>query len=184
MTGRRLDAQSGAHPLADHPFHLVYAFAHCEAWLEAYSKSHNLPQDELTSGVAELLQTQTLREGLGSTDPLPSVRRTPTHRGKAMATLEMVNNSRSGMQRVNGKTDGITPWEAKHGKPHWTQLPKNKARLRALRAGGGDSKKAQPGKRVMSRSARARIAEAQRARWRKYHLDQEAEARKRRIAAA
>lgn len=62
---------------------LIYAFAHCETWLEDYAKSQKLPAHELTERVAGLLFAQTSGEILGTEHRVSALPREATKRNSA-----------------------------------------------------------------------------------------------------
>lgn len=74
---------------------VIYAFAHTEAWLEAYAKSHQLPAHELTGQVAGLLLGSSSGEALGSINSVPALRRAPTKIHKATRKMEVASSARS-----------------------------------------------------------------------------------------
>jgi hypothetical protein len=67
----------------------IYAFAHCETWLEDFAKSHQLSAHELTSRVANLLLAQTSREVLGTEHTMSTLRRQTTKRNKTTRKVAM-----------------------------------------------------------------------------------------------
>src|SRR5882672_5669114 len=116
-------------------YQTAYAFGHCEAWLEAYARSCGLAADELIHGVGHLLSSPPLRESLGASHRVPALRRTAPGNGQAVATVALVDHARADMpqqerKRLNaaGSANGLS-WKQRYGQPHWTQMPKNRARV-------------------------------------------------------
>jgi hypothetical protein len=78
------------------PNQIIYAFAHCEAWLEDFAKTNRLPTHELTEWVATLLLSQTSGQVMGLEHPMSSVsgsRRETSERGKALAEVAMASGA-------------------------------------------------------------------------------------------
>lgn len=91
-------SQRNQHPT---PLEVVYAFSHVETWIEDFAKSSQLSSHELTVGVAELLQRQTLGAVLGLEHRLPEKPGSQTaERSDAMAEMEMAGGTRGKVQRV------------------------------------------------------------------------------------
>lgn len=103
----------------------IYAFSHCETWIEDYAKSHNLPAHELTQRVATLLLAQTSGKELGAIYSMPpKPRPQASQRSNALAEVAVVSRPRSKVQGVR-KFTGVRDYKGKH----WTQNPKNRAKL-------------------------------------------------------
>lgn len=106
----------------------IYLFAKVESIIEIYARSASLSESDLRNRVGELLLSKEMREQLGSEDRVPPLRRTPTGNNSIRsAALAMARRSRSTAQ-VNNPPN-LKGYDY-HG-THWTQQPKNKARLRA-----------------------------------------------------
>lgn len=103
---------------------LIYAFAHTETWLEDYAKSHSLPFHELAAGVANLLQLQAGGTVLGAGHPVPALRGNRATRNSSSRPVEM-----AGSPHHQAQKSGVAH---KSSKPHWTQLPENRARLQGI----------------------------------------------------
>lgn len=79
MKGKQHDDSNSIPPEA-----LAYAFGHTEAWLEAYARSHQLPEYELRGGVAGLLLNTTFGQTSGAQHHLPAL---PSRTSKARRSV-------------------------------------------------------------------------------------------------
>lgn len=106
----------------------LHTFGRIEQLIEDLARSNQVPAHELTERVAALLQLQTNGSVLGSQDRMPTL---PGARAGRDQSLEQM--ALAGGARVNPQVKKHTRMKgfSYQGK-HWTQLPKNKARLRRL----------------------------------------------------
>lgn len=137
-------------------FHIGYVFSHVETFIDIYAKTHRISADELTSGLSEILSSQ--REGPEHemSSPLVSNGASSSHSTRAKEKMAV----RSHLHEPHGQASEVgvrvkrklsaagrrkismaqkARWtkireqtKEKRKKKHWTQLPKNKARLRKL----------------------------------------------------
>jgi hypothetical protein len=101
---------------------VIYAFAHCETWLEDYSKTIQANQHELTNRVAELL----LAQGQRFSTSLPTLRRNSSKISKGLHEMEMVKRSyRKASRKISKRTSkgvGI--------KAYWAQFtPEQRSKM-------------------------------------------------------
>ena len=124
--------------------HLVYAFAHCEAWLEAYARSINESSSELTDGVLELFHHQGQRtvNNLSSLSVQSSRSRKTvgkmaayerTHRKTRWISPQGLKAIRTAQKKRwtkfrTEKHKGVKKGHSYNG-THWMQKPENKARV-------------------------------------------------------
>lgn len=90
-----------------------YLFGKVESIIEIYARSANLIARELADRVGELLLAETVRESLGVEDRVSALPGEASIRSAALAEVALARNSHRGAQV----------------KPHWTQQPKNRAKL-------------------------------------------------------
>lgn len=133
----------------------IYLFARCEQLIENYARSSGLSARVLTERVAELISAQTFGEVLGAQNPVPPLRRNRTSGNQPVEQMALAGGSHRRAQvkraytlspkalaarrrnaaiaRAAGLPETKAPFRkgfSYEGK-HWTQQPKNKARLRA-----------------------------------------------------
>lgn len=72
---------------------IYYAAGYVRRFLEDYSRSATLPIAEITSRVAALLCAQEMREELGPSDRLSTLRRESAKRDQAVESVEMAGST-------------------------------------------------------------------------------------------
>ena len=118
--------QNGKDSTSEH--HTIYAFAHCETWLEDYAKSSRLPAHELTQRVATLLLAQTGGTLLGAEHNLPQVRATSAQGSKTARSVALAHGARTKVQvKHSGK------WTPARRKQYARRMKRNQAMLQAAR---------------------------------------------------
>lgn len=80
-------------------YHTIYAFSHCETWLEDYAKSNKLPFNELAEGVANLFQLQTGRQISGLENNMSALRRNSASRNSTTRKMAMDERTHRKAQR-------------------------------------------------------------------------------------
>ena len=108
---------------------ITYVAAHCEAKISEAARNTNQPEQELREWVAIFL----FSSWTGLSNYMPSLRRKATKVYSTARKMAMVNNShlkspQSASHKQNSVTSNKKGFSYK-GK-HWTQQPKNRARLR------------------------------------------------------
>lgn len=94
---------------------VVYAFAHCEAWLEDYAKSASISSHELTERVGNLLLGQTSGKVLGTEHNVSTMRSRSTKGSKTLATVALDDSPRGQVQGVKRRSTGAI-------KAYWARM--------------------------------------------------------------
>lgn len=112
----------------------LYVFARCEQFVEDYARSAQISAHELAGRVGELFYAQTRGSVLGAEDSMSTLPGSSSRNGAAASALAVASGARGRTQK------GIKPGYS-YGGTHWTQQPKNRAKL--LRTARKNVKRAQ-----------------------------------------
>ncbi len=165
--------------------HLIYAFAHVEAWVEAYAKANHRVASELANGVGGLLLSQ------GSRDidhlPLPGLRseaagsRGTVEQEEVAGSSHLHGSHQSGKKKGHPMSASVKQRLSRLAKARWAK--KNYAKKKAARIAAEKSAKK---KVVSSKKApagkNANYANAQKNYWAKMSKAERAREMARRVA--